>query len=480
MKAYTHYPLTPLIHKWVTGLTEERNLLFEAIEQYQSPINIQHTKPFKENIKGYIEVFEKYGLDYKIFFARKANKSRCFVRKAAKLNQGVDTASYRELAQALELGLNKEHLISTAAVKNKKLISLCVANHIPIIIDNLDECKLIQAVSEELNANATVIVRLSGFQYVGNTLPTRFGFHLGEATEFIESSFGEAGIFNRLTYSGLHFHLNGYSISQRGECLLQSIKLIDSLNEKGIETKSLDFGGGILMNYLQDKNQYAAFMQGLKASVLHQIPAITYQHDPLGMVILEGTIYGEPTVYPYYNEVNKASFLDEVLNYKNDQGQPIHELIKVRNLQIRIEPGRSALDQAGITVAKVAFRRKDTDGEWLFGLEMNRTQLKSGSSDFLLDPIHVPKFKSENPEKTYGYLVGAYCLEQEQLLKRKIEFDQFPEVGDLIVFVNTAGYMMHFYESEAHLFELAENLVYHSDSHTFTLDEETKALSQET
>ena len=90
---------------------------------------------------------------------------------------------------------------------------------------------------------------------------------------------------------------------------------------------------------------------------------------------------------------------------------------------------------------------------------MNRTQLFSSSMDFLLDPIIIHQHIDHDAEPVTGYLVGAYCLEQELILKRKITFKQMPEIGDMICFVNTAGYMMHFYESEAHLFELARNLV---------------------
>ena len=47
---------------------------------------------------------------------------------------------------------------------------------------------------------------------------------------------------------------------------------------------------------------------------------------------------------------------------------------------------------------------------------------------------------------------------EEYCLKRKIKFPNFPAIGDIVCFINTAGYMMHFYESQAHLFDLARNL----------------------
>jgi len=194
---------------------------------------------------------------------------------------------------------------------------------------------------------------------------------------------------------------------------------------------------------------------------------ITYLNDPLGMVKIGDDLHGEPTVYPYYNEKYQALFLKEILQTTSGiYGCPLYDLIRERNIQLRMEPGRSLLDQAGMTVASVAFRKRDSDGNLLIGLEMNRTQLRSSSADFLLDPIHLP-LRSDTIDRCTGYLVGAYCLEQELILKRKIQFEHFPEIGDLLVFPNTAGYMMHFFESEAHLFELAKNVFYDRETKIF-------------
>lgn len=149
--------------------------------------------------------------------------------------------------------------------------------------------------------------------------------------------------------------------------------------------------------------------------------------------------------------------IEKVITGQKD-GLPLFHHLKRQQIELRIEPGRSLLDQCGITVAKLAFRKKDAEGRNLIGLEMNRTQMLSSSADFLLDPLFIP-FKKTAEKSCEVYFVGAYCLEQELILKRKIVLSQSPEMGDLVCFVNTAGYMMHFYESEAHLFKLAKNLI---------------------
>jgi len=454
-----HLPLTPILHHWVQQLMASDRSLFAAVEKYGSPLNVHCLTPFEENIKHYQSILNKLGLKHKIFFARKANKCIDFPVAAARLGHGADTASYRELEQCLSNGLANKNLILTAAVKNRKLLELAVDNRVTVVLDNVDEFNLIKEIVEQRQTKVEINIRLGSFSFEGNTLPTRFGFTLEEAFILIQQIHDNEPF---IAFKGLHFHLNGYSTEQRAAAIEQSIGLIDRLATSGIRTTSLDIGGGFLMNYLSSKTEWENFNAQLRLAILEERMPITYQNDPLGIVKVKGNLYGEPTVYPYYNELSKGKFLEAILHtdsiiYK----QPIYKLLLQRDLELRMEPGRSLLDQCGVTVAKVAFRKKDTAGNWLFGLEMNRTQLRSSSADFLLDPIHIPYKKLEqDQELTEGYLVGAYCLEQELILKRKLVFSQFPQVGDLLVFPNTAGYMTHFFESEAHLFELAKNIMY--------------------
>ena len=58
-----------------------------------------------------------------------------------------------------------------------------------------------------------------------------------------------------------------------------------------------------------------------------------------------------------------------------------------------------------------------------------------------------------------GYLVGAYCIERELLSWRRLAFPDGVAVGDVVVFPNTAGYLMHILESASHQIPLARNVV---------------------
>jgi diaminopimelate decarboxylase len=111
-----------------------------------------------------------------------------------------------------------------------------------------------------------------------------------------------------------------------------------------------------------------------------------------------------------------------------------------------------------VTLAEVAFRKLDSDGNLLVGLAMNRTHCRTTSFDFLVDPQLVACGTGDRLSGT-GFFVGAYCMENEYILARKMRFCGGVAVGDIVVFPNTAGYFMHFMESRSHLFDLPKNLV---------------------
>lgn len=450
-------PLSPITHDWMATFLDKKADINALFEQYGSPINVHHASPFFENIADFTQSFQELKLKNTIYFARKANKCNTLVSLASQQNIGVDTASLQELEDCLEAGIDPQKIVITAAVKTRPLMHCAVKNQVPVMLDNDDEVALLKEVCKDLDKQIAIGIRISGFEFEGKPLPSRFGYSLKDAYALICQLKNEN---TDLIFKGFHFHLNGYSTAQRAAALQQTISLADELKNEGIETEFIDMGGGILINYLKQQSEWLQFHTTLKAAVLNKVGPITYENDALGMVLIDGQLHGEPQVYPYYNDNYKTIFLEKVLKSGFSEEEKIYEALNSRQIEIRIEPGRALLDQVGITMARVCFRKTNAKNELLVGLEMNRTQLRSSSADFLLDPVFIStkEEKLESEASCSGFLVGAYCLEQELILKRKITFSKFPEIGDVIAFVNTAGYMMHFYESQAHLFDLATNL----------------------
>lgn len=448
--------LTPVQSKWMSELMKDRKMLDALFEIHGSPLNIHYLPAFDQNITKFQGVFEQHKIPLQLFYARKANKSRSLVKRSMEQGIGVDTASYRELEQALEVGVDSKKLVVTAAIKTEKLLKLAVQNEVLVILDNQDECILLNEICEELRRTCLVGFRVSGFHTDSGKLYSRFGFDIDAVEAFISSNCTATGTYPHLNYQGLHFHLDGYSTEDRGAALIQCISLSEQLKIKGFTTRFIDIGGGVLINYLEHQREWEDFQKELKKAVKGEREEITFNNDGLGFHMVDSELQGSLSTYPYYNEKQGTVFLEQLLNYRYKNQARVSELLENKNIEIRMEPGRSLLDQVGMTLARVVFRKKDMHDRWLIGLEMNMSQLQSSSADFLLDPLISLKASEERPVE--AYFTGAYCLERDIILKRKIALPNLPQIGDVIAFVNTAGYMMHFFETQAHLFELSVNL----------------------
>lgn len=197
------------------------------------------------------------------------------------------------------------------------------------------------------------------------------------------------------------------------------------------------------------------------ASTGSHTTGLTWRGDTFGLVDPEAE-RPSPNTYPFFQESIRGPWLSNVLAGDGFEADVTiaNELIR-RNLELRCEPGRSVLDGCGMTLAEVAFRKEASDHTPLVGLFMNRTQLRTTSADYLVDPIHVRPANASTPIPVgRGFLVGAYCIEDELIIRRAIDFPQGVARGDIFVFPNTAGYFMHIVESASHQLPLAVNLVF--------------------
>jgi diaminopimelate decarboxylase len=272
----------------------------------------------------------------------------------------------------------------------------------------------------------------------------------------------------------VHFHLDGYDPGDRVTALGAAMVLVDALRERGHAPGFVDIGGGIPMSYLDSGSQWEHFWSEHRRALRGGREPLTFEGHGLGLVGHRGEIVGRPNVYPYHQAPIRGAWLGEILAARVARSVSVVEALRERGLQLRLEPGRALLDGCGLTAARVAYRKQRSDGTWLIGVEMNRTQCRSTSDDFLVDPLLVRLDKARNRRDEgaatppiEGYLVGAYCIERELLTWRRLRFPLGVAVGDIVVFPNTAGYLMHILESSSHQIPLARNLILGSGPHPY-------------
>jgi len=115
-------------------------------------------------------------------------------------------------------------------------------------------------------------------------------------------------------------------------------------------------------------------------------------------------------------------------------------------LQLHCEPGRSAYDQCGLTLARVCFVKRSPGGAWLVGLDANRSSLAIPDRELFLDPVVLPAAAGTGGAVGV-HLVGNLCHPADILSRHLVRLEAMPVAGDVLAFPNTAAYVMDFTES---------------------------------
>lgn len=434
-------PLTGRLEPWAVALLADPQRCRDLVAEFGSPVNVLRPEPMLRNVEELVRAGRDAGVETRIFFARKANKALAFVDTVRDAGHSVDVASERELQQVLDRGIPGERIILSAAVKPDGLLELAVRHGVCISVDSLTELRRIERLSE---GRQRIALRLAPDP--ATLPPTRFG----ERLEVWRGILGD--LAPQVEISGVHIHLHGYAAADRQTALIEAFSLIDAAVEAGQHPEFIDLGGGVPMSYLDDAGQWHAFQQAREAMVRGEIAAFTWKADPLA------------NTYPFHQSPTRGTWLSELLaGTVTPDGVSIAAEFLRRGLRLHLEPGRSVLDGCGVILARVAFLKTRSDGVPLVGLEMNRTQCRTTSDDILVDPVLV---RAPEPDAepgwgpgSEGFLVGAYCIEDEVIVRRRMRFPGGIAPGDIVAIPNTAGYFMHILESASHQIPLARNVV---------------------
>jgi diaminopimelate decarboxylase len=446
-------PLDGRLEPWMEELFSDPDGCAALVAEHGSPLNVLDFSPLARNAGELLDVAAGCGVRTRVFVARKANKALGLVDAARDAGLGIDVASLGELTQCLDAGADPDDLVVTAAVKAPDLLRTCVERGVPASLDNADEAADLVALARVAGVTARVGLRIGIDDDA--VAPTRFGLLPRRWLEVL-AALGDA--LDALDVEGVHFHLNGYSAAERAVALQHACDFVDVLRAAGHRVRWIDMGGGVPMSYLTDEEQWRTFWRGVDVATADEL---TWRGGRLGLVDPESA-RPSPALYPYWQEEVRGAWLSRVLETSvgaGGAGTTVADLLRERDLELRLEPGRSMLDGCGVTLAAVAFRKESSDGVPLVGLHMNRTQVRSTSADFLVDPVWLrPDAAGEPDAPRSAFLVGAYCVEEELLLRRRLEFPEGVARGDLAAFVNTGGYLMHILESASHQLPLARTL----------------------
>ena len=408
-------------------------------------------------------------VDGGLLYAQKANKSLALLRELAFAGCGMNNASLAEVQRALANGCPAE-LVEAGGPKSAAYIALACQAGTIVNVDSFAELQQVQALSQRLGICTRILLRMSGFRTAGVQIlskPTRFGIDVDTSHETLRFLCDHR---SQLDFVGLSYHLDTVAISEKVVALDGLIGLSLDAMRMGLPVRWLDIGGGFKVNYLQHQDQWEAYMTALREALLGRSPAVTWQGTGFGLRAEDGVIRGNLNMYSYYDFPVQEHYLKELLaQTSNEAGMTFEQFFKETRIRLVLEPGRALLAGAGMTLARVEELRRGPAGELLIRLDMNRADITIQDLELFVDPLIIPspaagEAREPQPMHEGCYLIGNLCLESDFISRRKVFLAQQPQVGDLLAFANSAGYIMDFNAHRAALQPIAEKIAVFMDA----------------
>ncbi|MFF2775977.1 alanine racemase [Streptomyces sp. NPDC058052] len=421
------FALPALRHPTVSRLlADHRALLADLLDGLGSPLHVVLPEIFEENVVRLRRVFAEAGADAEILFAKKANKADCYVRSAAALGVGVDVASSPELVKALAGGVPGHRIGVSGPEKDDTLHALAVQHGSLVAVDSPGELRRLADTARSVRRRARVLLRSRTEGQPGS----RFGMSAGERESAVTLC---AEFAEHIELQGFSFHLNGYSAAERAAAASEMIDhCLDARRRGAPGAELVDIGGGLPVRYVEPR-LWDAFLAQNHPDQYHAGKAFK-------------------DFYPYGGQTADQA-ARAIMTYPVGDGESLAAKARRHAVRFLVEPGRALLDQAGFTLYRVqqVDDRRDTDGYAIVTAAGSSFSLSEQwfNSDYLPDPLLI----SADPvadEPFPACVAGSTCLESDMVTWRKIGFPRPVRRGDLLVYLNTAGYQMDSNESPFH------------------------------
>ncbi len=368
----------------------------ELAERYGTPLYVMSEDEVRSVCRRYVSSFQKYyGGNGKPIYASKAFSCKEICRIVFSEGLDVEVVSGGELYTAIQAGVPAESIHFQGNNKSVQELSMAVKEGVgDIVVDSVSELRKLQKIAAQSRKTAPVSLRLKPgidahtheFIRTGQ-IDSKFGIDLtnGEAMEAVKL----ASQMEYISLRGLHCHI-GSQIFDKEPFVHAANVMLDFFAEVkkalGVEFEFLNLGGGFGIRYTEEDNAipYEGYMEAVSAAI-HQ------KCGQLGLSI--------PKIY--------------------------------------IEPGRSVVGEAGITLYTVGSIREIPNVR-------NYVAIDGGMYEnpryalYQSDYTCLIANKADRPADYVATIAGK-CCESGDLIQEHTGI-QPPEEGDILAVLSTGAY----------------------------------------
>ena len=256
--------MTPQFDREGFSINESGNLEFDQCsildltKKYGTPCYVFSENIIRKKCQEYVNVFSKRNADFEILYAGKAFlvKAICNILKEEGIS--LDVSSGGELYTALLAGFPPEKIFFHGNNKSKDEIEFALKEKVgTMMVDSEYELDLIDQIAESLNTKVGIILRVTPgidthtHKYIQTgQVDSKFGISIDRVPSFIKKVLSK----EHISYNGLHFHLGSqiFDLSPYVLAIKEMVKLIRKIKDlEGVDTLNLNLGGGLGVKYLE-------------------------------------------------------------------------------------------------------------------------------------------------------------------------------------------------------------------------------------
>ncbi len=439
-------------------LAQHRDAVEAAVARYGLPLHVFFLEEMERNAAEFRDVADRLYPGTVVLFAVKSNPCRGAVRAAARLGLGADTASEHELRVALEEGIPPEKIVCNGNAKTSRYIESIAQSGAVCAVDNEDELDELSRTAVKRGTRVPILIRFRGMPLSGFTADdqttaaewTKFGFPISQADEVFARVCDSPGV----RFEGISAHIGTQVANAVAYERLVAIfvALAKHAADQGLAASRIDFGGGYPVSFVTevDWSEFRTrLLERVRGSRSHG-DAVTWADAPMGYAGALDVDEQRPhwVGKAYWSPFPGPRMLEHLLEHCHpDGGTTIEHLAALGSPGLAVEPGRSLVATAGVTLAEVR-GVKDVLGNAVVSLDLGITN--HGTNVITPDIFRaavLPRWNDDRPIE--AFLAGRLCLTGDMISKVKVRLNRAPRPGERIVLYATGAYSADHFASNS-------------------------------
>ena len=360
-----------------------------------TPLMVYDQVRLEQRLQAYRQYFTSKEFQCDVLYASKAFQCSALLELVKESGCCLDVVSGGELYGAMHVNFPMERVYFHGNNKTKKELEMALEAGVgTIIVDNPMECDALCELATTLNLGCDVMFRLNPgieahtHQYIVTAhIDSKFGVSIQEM-DVIMDMITNVMQHDKLTFRGFHAHIGSQIFDENAyvaeiETLMNFMQKIE--HRLHIKIPALNLGGGFAATYTSED---------------------------------------APIPLPRVCEV----ILDTCTKMKETYALSLE--------QILIEPGRSIVAEAGITLYEIGYQKKTPHRHYVF--------VDGGMSDNIRPALYQAKYSCDlanhmDEEKTQLVTVAGKCCESGDILAEDVLLPACTQ-GDILVMYTTGAY----------------------------------------